>query len=96
MVRGLAFINEENTAKKLSRSPNPRQDLITPPLGPRKVGAAENAGFKTGEILVSMDGVKFSDLKSTTSRLADAPIGEEVTFIVKRAGQEKSIVVRGE
>ena len=63
---------------------------------PLKGGAGEKAGFKAGDILVSMGGEKLSDLKVTMSRLAEAPIGKDITFVVRRAGQEKTIVVKGE
>ena len=61
-----------------------------------KGGAGEKTGFKAGDTLISMDGEKLIDLKSTLSRMADAPIGKEVTFVLRRAGQEKTIVVKGE
>jgi len=61
-----------------------------------KGGAAEKAGFKAGDILVSMGGEKLSDLKSTMARMAEAPIGKDITFVIRRAGQEKTIVVKGE
>ena len=61
-----------------------------------KGGAGEKAGFKAGDILVSMDGEKLADLKGVMSRLADAPIGQEIKFIIRRAGQEKTIVAKGE
>ena len=54
-----------------------------------KGGAGEKAGINAGDILVSMDGVKLSDLKSTTARMSEAPIGEDVKFVVRRAGQER-------
>jgi membrane-associated protease RseP (regulator of RpoE activity) len=61
-----------------------------------KGGAGEKAGFKAGDVLVSMGGEKLSDVKGTLRRLAEAPIGEDVTFVVRRSGQEKTIVVKGE
>ena len=61
-----------------------------------KGGAADKAGIKAGDILVLMEGEKVVDLRSTTARLADAPIGQDITFIIRRAGLEKTIVVRGE
>ena len=63
---------------------------------PLKGGAAEKAGFKAGDILISIDGEKLSDLNGTTSRMADLPIGKDIPFVVRRAGQEKTIVVKGE
>jgi serine protease Do len=61
-----------------------------------KGGAGEKMGFKAGDILISIDGEKLSDLKGTTSRMADVPIGKDIPFVVRRAGQEKTIVVKGE
>ena len=61
-----------------------------------KGGACEKAGIKDGDVLLSINGERQTDLKSATSRLALAPIGEKITFVVRRAGQEKTIVVEGE
>ena len=61
-----------------------------------KGGAGERAGFKAGDTLISMGGEKLTDLKGVMSRLADAPIGQEIKFIIRRAGQEKTLFVKGE
>ncbi len=61
-----------------------------------KGGACEKAGVKDGDVLFSINGERVADLKSATSRLADVPIGQDVRLVVKRGGQEKTIVVKGE
>ncbi|OJW27634.1 MAG: hypothetical protein BGO49_23080 [Planctomycetales bacterium 71-10] len=59
-------------------------------------GASEKAGLKAGDILVSIDGEKVSNVIGTVNRLSDLTAGKDVPFVVKRAGQEKRVVVRGE
>lgn len=49
-----------------------------------------------GDILVSIDGEKVSDAIGTVNRLSDLTAGKDVPFVVKRRGQERTIVVRGE
>ncbi len=59
-------------------------------------GASEKAGLKAGDILLSMDGEKVSDVVGVVNSLSDLTAGEDVPFVVKRRGQEKRVVVRGE
>ncbi len=59
-------------------------------------GASDTAGLKAEDVLVSIDGEKFTDAKSMTTRLANTTIGKEAKFVLRRAGQEKTIVVKGE
>lgn len=61
-----------------------------------KGGASEKAGIRDGDAIVSVDGEKFANVLAATSRLAGVAIGQEVKFVVRRAGQEKTIVVKGE
>jgi len=59
-------------------------------------GASEKAGLKAGDVLISIDGEKVSDVIGTVNRLSDLTAGKDVPFVVKRAGQEKRVVVKGE
>ncbi len=59
-------------------------------------GPSERAGLKTGDVLVSVGGEKPTSLKDFMARLALAPIGEELKFVILRGGQEKTIAIRGE
>ncbi len=61
-----------------------------------KGGPSERAGLKVGDLLVSVGGQKPTSLKDLMARLALAPIGEELKFVVQRGGQEKTIAVKGE
>lgn len=59
-------------------------------------GASEKAGLKAGDVLVSIDGEKVTDVIGTVDRLSDLTAGKDIPFVVRRRGQEKTIVVRGE
>jgi membrane-associated protease RseP (regulator of RpoE activity) len=59
-------------------------------------GASEKAGLKAGDVLVSIDGEKVSDVPNLIDRLGRNAVGEEAKLVVRRGGQEKAIVVRVE
>jgi hypothetical protein len=61
-----------------------------------KGGPSERAGLQSGDVLVSMDGEPPSDLRDLMVRLGRKPIGNDVKFVILRAGKEKAIVVKGE
>lgn len=97
------WLAEVGQARYLKSSPglfealgHRRRDTLRPHKSTSSCDPARSAAIKAGDVLVSMDGEKLTNLKRTTARLADAPIGKDVQFVVKRSGQEKTIVVRGE
>ncbi len=55
--------------------------------------AAEKAGFRSGDRLVSVDGAEFSTSSELTSILDEYEIGETVTFIVSRNRRHHTLTV---
>jgi serine protease Do len=56
-------------------------------------GPAKDAGMKSGDVIVSFDGGVVKDTKDLVRRVADAPVGEAVRVVVKRAGKEETLLV---
>jgi hypothetical protein len=51
-------------------------------------GAAEKAGLKEGDILLSVNGQRVRDAESAVEAISSSTIGEEVTLKIKRNGKE--------
>jgi serine protease Do len=56
-------------------------------------GPAEKAGIKPDDIIVAMDGKPIKDGDDLVSRVAEMPIGNQVTITVDRAGNKKDLPV---
>jgi len=56
-------------------------------------GPAKEAGMQSGDVIVSFDGGAVKDTKDLVRRVADAPVGEAVKVVVKRAGKEETLMV---
>lgn len=58
-------------------------------------GPAEKAGLKAGDVIVAMNGVKFSDEEGMKKEKAkgDWKPGQQLTYTVRRDGAENPVVV---
>ena len=54
---------------------------------------AEKAGLKVGDLLVALNGVKFSDEEGLKKAKGDWKPGQQVTYSVRRDGAETPVVV---
>jgi hypothetical protein len=54
-------------------------------------GAAEKAGLKEGDILLSVNGQRVRDAESAVEAISSSTIGEEVTLKIKRDGKESEL-----
>ena len=55
---------------------------------------AERAGFKSGDVILSVDGFAIAQPSAFDFRLATKPVGSEVTITYHRAGKEASVKVK--
>lgn len=53
-------------------------------------GPAETAGFRVGDVIASLEGVDFKDVRART-RLPVPKIGDTVTFVVERQGAKHTL-----
>ncbi len=56
-------------------------------------GPAEKAGIKPEDVIIAMDGKPIKDGDDLVSRVADTPIGQEVTITVDRNGKKLDLPV---
>ena len=73
-----------------------RRETLRPDKSASLGEPAREAGLKAGDVMVSIDGEKVSDLMSTVNRMSNLTTGKDIPFVVRRAGQERTIVVKGE
>jgi uncharacterized iron-regulated protein len=59
-------------------------------------GAARGYDFEKGDLVISVDGMEFSDVESLLVHLAAVPWGGEVQFRLLRAGVEKTVILKVE
>jgi uncharacterized iron-regulated protein len=59
-------------------------------------GVARGKDFEKGDIVLSVDGRRFSDIDELRIRLAGIPWGGEAAFRLLRAGAEKTVVLKFE
>ena len=52
---------------------------------------AEQAGFRTGDVLVAFNGISIKDKEKLKAAKASIGVGSEVTYIVARAGAEQKL-----
>ncbi|MDE2183775.1 MAG: DegQ family serine endoprotease [Alphaproteobacteria bacterium] len=57
-------------------------------------GPAAQAGLKTGDIVLSVDGEDVSDMQSLTYRVATRRPGEQAKLVVSRNGHQRTVSVR--
>lgn len=56
-------------------------------------GPAKEAGMQAGDVIVMFDGGEVKNTKDLVRRVADAPVGEAVRVVVRRAGKEETLLV---
>lgn len=61
-----------------------------------KGGPSEKAGLRAGDVLVSLDGGNPSNVADLIDRLGRHAVGDEAELVVRRGGQEKAILIKGE
>lgn len=59
-------------------------------------GAAERAGLRDNDQIVSFDGMKTTSFTELMKRLGEAEIGREVAFVVRRGAVEKTFRVKAD
>ena len=52
---------------------------------------AAQAGFRTGDVLVALNGAPFSDKEAVHKAKGECAVGKQVTYKVRRDGAEKTI-----
>jgi serine protease Do len=54
---------------------------------------ADKAGFKTGDVVVEMDGKPVKTVHTLRNRVAFSPVGDEVKFVIMREGKKTTLTV---
>jgi len=54
---------------------------------------AERGGVERGDVIISFDGKKVSEMSSLPPMVAETPVGKEVEMVVIRKGKEKKLMV---
>jgi uncharacterized iron-regulated protein len=79
---GLAFKASPDDPSRLVVASKPRD------------GSALGGDFEEGDVVLSVDGRSFSDVDSLLIHLSKVPWGREVHFRLRRAGVEKTVVLK--
>ncbi len=57
-------------------------------------GPAENAGIKSGDVILKFDGKDIAEMRDLPKVVADTPVDKEVPVVILRKGKEETITVK--
>lgn len=69
----------------------PRGALVS---GTTAKGPAEQAGLKTGDIILTFDGKPVNEMRQLPRMVADTPVGKEVALTFWRSGETKTVTLK--
>lgn len=57
-------------------------------------GPAENAGIKSGDVILTFDGKDIAEMRDLPKVVADTPVDKEVPVVILRKGKEETVTVK--